>query len=382
MTDRDVVVCSDATNKMSCEDDKYKTLFEQVNAAAFLTSFDGSILEANHKARDLFGFGWGVLSEMSLVQVLDEGFLWKSFCDEVAARGGMVVESLGVDSSGKRFPVELSVSLFRLDEKPVMFVLLWDISERKENEALIVESEKKYRGLFEATFDGMLIFDVRGGIVDVNSSFCSMFGLNRNDLLGRNLFNLSIFSPASQPVVMNQFENLLSQRQGGCALVKLKTNSSVIDVEMSSFFLCKKEDEVDNFVLVLREVSDRHLIKAASDEQSEMFSLLLECLGEQVVFKDVSLCCIRANSAKCEFLGIGVNDVVGRFEDEFVSSECASRLRSIEKGVLHSSQSFSGIFSYELLSEEVVNVDLFVVPRFDLEGSVVGVLSICVPKTN
>ena len=29
-------------------DGRYKTLFEQVNAAAFLTSFDGQILEANH----------------------------------------------------------------------------------------------------------------------------------------------------------------------------------------------------------------------------------------------------------------------------------------------------------------------------------------------
>ena len=382
MSERDVVLCSDETKKASSDDGKYKTLFEQVNAAAFLTSFDGSILEANHKARDLFGFGWGILSEMSLVQVLDEGFLWDSFCDEVAARGGIVMESLGVDSSGKHFPVELSVSLFRLGEKPVMFVLLWDISERKENEALIVQSEKKYRGLFEATFDGMLIFDVRGGIVDVNSSFCSMFGLNRNDLLGRNLFNLSIFSQATQPVVMNQFENLLSQRQGGCALVELKTDSSKINVEMSSFFLCKKEDEVDNFVLVFREVSDRHLIEAASDEQSEMFSLLLECLGEQVCFKDTSLCCVRANSAKCQFLGVGVKQIIGRVEDEFLSSDCASQLRSIEKGVLSSSQSFSGVFSYELLSEEVVTVDLFVVPRFDVEGSVVGVLSICVPKTN
>jgi hypothetical protein len=32
------------------DDGRYKTLFEQVNAAAFLTSFEGQILEANQKS--------------------------------------------------------------------------------------------------------------------------------------------------------------------------------------------------------------------------------------------------------------------------------------------------------------------------------------------
>jgi len=379
MTERDVTICSDTQTKNG-EDDKYKTLFEQVNAASFLTTFDGNILEANHKARDLFGFGWGTLSEMSLSQVLDKGFLWDQFSDEVAARGGLVIESFGIDASGRRFPVELSVSLFRLDENPVMFVLMWDISERKENEFRIVESERKYRGLFEATFDGMLIFDVRGGIVDVNSSFCEMFALNRNDVLGRNLFNLSIFSSSAHPVAMKQFEHLLNGEPGGCSVVELNAADSSIDVEMSSFFLCKKEGEVDNFVLVLREVSDRNLIEAASNKESSMFSLLLECLGEHVCFKDSSRCFSRLNRAKSEFLGASVKELIGRPEDDFLSEDCANRLREIEQNVLRSAQSYSGMFSYELRSEEIIDSEILVVPRFDKHGSVVGILSLSLPK--
>ena len=42
-------------------DGRYKTLFEQVNAAAFLTTFEGQILEANQKSCDLFGYEWNEL---------------------------------------------------------------------------------------------------------------------------------------------------------------------------------------------------------------------------------------------------------------------------------------------------------------------------------
>ncbi len=46
-------------------DGRYKTLFEQVNAAAFLTSFEGQILEANHKSYELFDYGCKNILESS-----------------------------------------------------------------------------------------------------------------------------------------------------------------------------------------------------------------------------------------------------------------------------------------------------------------------------
>ena len=42
-------------NLIQSTDGRYKTLFEQVNAAAFLTTLDGKILEANLKSCELLG---------------------------------------------------------------------------------------------------------------------------------------------------------------------------------------------------------------------------------------------------------------------------------------------------------------------------------------
>ena len=42
-------------------DDKFKTLFESVNAAAFLTEIDGKIIEANQKSCELYNHNWNEL---------------------------------------------------------------------------------------------------------------------------------------------------------------------------------------------------------------------------------------------------------------------------------------------------------------------------------
>ena len=39
-------------------DDRYRTLFERINAAAFLTSFEGQIQEANQKSYEFLGYDW------------------------------------------------------------------------------------------------------------------------------------------------------------------------------------------------------------------------------------------------------------------------------------------------------------------------------------
>src|SRR5437868_4576742 len=45
-------------------------------------------------------------------------------------------------------------------------------------------SEERYRALFEATHDGIMIVDGAGKFVDVNDSFCQILGIQRERLIG------------------------------------------------------------------------------------------------------------------------------------------------------------------------------------------------------
>ena len=79
---------------------------------------------------------------------------------------------------------------FELSMTPVpegAFVLSMDISERKQAETALKESEEELRLFFEAVPDGITIADISGKIMDVNPALVTMYGYeNKNDILGRD----------------------------------------------------------------------------------------------------------------------------------------------------------------------------------------------------
>ena len=46
------------------------------------------------------------------------------------------------------------------------------------------KKEEQYRSVFEATYDGLVIFDLDGYIVEVNPAYCSTFGYTYEELIG------------------------------------------------------------------------------------------------------------------------------------------------------------------------------------------------------
>ncbi|MBI5536715.1 MAG: PAS domain S-box protein [Deltaproteobacteria bacterium] len=63
--------------------------------------------------------------------------------------------------------------------------------ERKRSDAALHASEVRYRRLFEAAKDGILVLDAdTGTVVDVNPFLVELLGVSRNDLLGRRLWEL------------------------------------------------------------------------------------------------------------------------------------------------------------------------------------------------
>lgn len=60
-----------------------------------------------------------------------------------------------------------------------------DVTDRKERERALQESEERFRSLFEEAFDAMVITDDDGVCVDANPAACGLFGRPLEDLLGQ-----------------------------------------------------------------------------------------------------------------------------------------------------------------------------------------------------
>jgi PAS domain S-box-containing protein len=71
------------------------------------------------------------------------------------------------------------------------------VSERNRAEAVFVDSERRYRRLFEAARDGILILDAETGmIVDVNPFLIELLGISRAEFLNKRIWDLGPFKDA------------------------------------------------------------------------------------------------------------------------------------------------------------------------------------------
>ncbi|MEM4258946.1 MAG: PAS domain S-box protein [Candidatus Thermoplasmatota archaeon] len=359
-------------------DGRYKTLFEQVNAAAFLTTFDGQILEANQKSCELFGYQWNELLRLSLRDLLPKETDWIQFKDEIAARGGNNFEVEVVTKDGSFIPTEISISLFRLENKPAMFVLIWDITERRNAERRLRESEKKYHGLFEFTTDGILVLDARGDILDVNTKMCEMLDYSKEELINKNLFSMDFLTPQSLPVVVNQFEQLLSEKTARSYTSQMKNrHNEILDVEFSSFFLVKKNNEVDNFVLIARDITSRNEFERRRIREHELLLTLMDNIPDSVYFKDNQNRFILVNKAKAMHSSVTPDQMIGKTDFDFLPKEQAEKIQQDDLKILQTGQPIINKIeklSYPDGSDRWVSVTK--IPRYNIDGDIIGTMGI------
>ena len=360
------------------DDGRYKTLFEQVNAAAFLTTFEGQILEANQKSCELFGYEWNEILRLSLKDILPRETDWDQFKEEIAAKGGLKVETESITKDGSYIPAEISISLFMMSGKPVMFVLVWDITERKKAENKLRESEKKYRGLFEYTTDGTLVLDARGNILDLNTKICEMLDLTKDSLIGKNLFGMDILTATSLPVVVNQFEQLLSEKTAKSFTTEIiNKQGTVLNVEISSFFLVKQDNEVDNFVLIIRDITMRNANEKKRIYEHGLLKTLMDNIPDSLYFKDEQSRFVLVNKAKASHSNVSPKEMIGKTDFDFLSEDQARKIFIDDRSTMQSGKPIINKeekITHSDGSERWVSVTK--IPWYNAEGDIIGTMGI------
>jgi PAS domain S-box-containing protein len=131
----------------------------------------------------------------------------------------------------------------------------------KQSEQRMISSEVRYRRLFEAARDGILILDAETGrIADVNPFLTEMLGYSREDFLGKNLWEIGAFKDIDASKAA--FSELKRKRYVRYNDLPLETKDGrLIAVEFVSNIYQAGQDEV--IQCNIRDITERKRIETA-----------------------------------------------------------------------------------------------------------------------
>jgi PAS domain S-box-containing protein len=100
---------------------------------------------------------------------------------------GIGREVTGLRNDGSTFPMELAVGESRSDGRRLFAGIVRDISERKQSEQRLRDSETKTRAILETAVDGIITIDQQGTILSANPATERIFGYRVDEMVGHKV---------------------------------------------------------------------------------------------------------------------------------------------------------------------------------------------------
>jgi PAS domain S-box-containing protein len=94
-----------------------------------------------------------------------------------------------ITKEGVEIPVETRISVCRWKEQPALFGISRDVTQRKQMEDALRESEKKAQALLNATNDAVYLLDIHGTVLGLNENGARRFNRSSVEMLGKCFYN-------------------------------------------------------------------------------------------------------------------------------------------------------------------------------------------------
>lgn len=288
-------------NALKASEDRFRRVFEtSLDSWLLVHKREGRILNSNPSATKLLGYAKGEFLRKKIWQI---GLVKDKASFRKAEK---ILESEGVFSY-EDIPVRtkkgstISADVHLVNRAKVIQCNIRNITSRKASEDVIKVSEKKYRGIIEATQDGFWYVDMEGHFLDVNRAACRMLGYTRDELLKMKISDIEILE--KQKDVVRHIKYM--EKYGGDRFETKHRNKSgsLIDVEVSTNFM--KDEQGQGRVLVfIRDITERKLAEDRLRDSEARFRSIFDNASDGIaIVEPKTRKFYMCNSRMAEILG-------------------------------------------------------------------------------
>ncbi|MCK9420103.1 MAG: PAS domain S-box protein [Nitrospirae bacterium] len=302
--------------KVSAAADALQSTFNAVNDALFIHDLtSGAILDVNSRMCEMYGYGHDEALQLTIADLSsgkppytqDDAVAWI----RKAAQGEpQLIEWHARRKDGNLFWVEVNMRKASIGGKGRLIVAVRDITERRQAEEKIRESEEKFKNVFDTANDGILIADVETNrFMMGNRTICRMLAYDEQEI--KNLSVRDIHPEKDIPYVIEQFNKQAKKelqiakdipviRKDG-SLFYADVNSSVITLGDRTYLLG-----------IFRDITEKKKAEEALRESEEFIKNILESVDEGFLIIDRDFRILSANKAYAKMIDIPLEKVIGR----------------------------------------------------------------------
>ncbi|MBN1451809.1 MAG: PAS domain S-box protein, partial [Anaerolineales bacterium] len=205
------------------------------------------------------------------------------------------------------------------DGRRLVLSMAMDVTERKQAEQAVLASETRYRRLFEAAKDGILILDAdTGKVIDANPFLLDLLGYSHAEILGKELWEIGVFHDivASQAAFLElqetgyiRYEHLPLETKDGRS-IEVEFVSNIYEANSTQVIQCN-----------IRDITDRKQAQEALQASEEKYRNIVETAQEGIWIIDAENRTTFVNQRMAEMLGYTVDEMLGRSLFAFMDDE-------------------------------------------------------------
>ncbi|OPX63944.1 PAS domain S-box protein [Methanoregula sp. PtaB.Bin085] len=272
---QDVTERNRASEALRKSERRFSLFMENLPAAVYIKDADGNVLFSNQYLNRLFG--WSDPVGRSTRDLLPRDVAERMIRDDRdAIRRGTVntLESVTDAQGNDRIFSTTKFSLPDPSGSPLLGGISLDITELRRAEAVVRESENKYRAIVEASPDLIWEIDTAGRFTFISPKIYGLFGYRAEELLGKPFSTL--LPPDQIAAAQQQFERQVRTGQDLVTIEKsaLHADGHRMEVEIRSSAARDSGGTLTGFRGITRDITEARRAASALEQARKKLNLL------------------------------------------------------------------------------------------------------------
>lgn len=274
---------------------KYKNIFEKAIDPIVVIDKNGIFLDVNKQVQKLLGYSKKNLigKHFDQVKILTKESINLTMSNLMKCMKGESIPPYEIKVLNKNqeiIPTEINASILA-DNKGIIgeLVILRDLRERYKRTKIekdFLESERKFREIFDSTSD-FLIYLEKGIILDINLTALQLANLEKKDIIGKHFKALEeIFNVEDIKKHLNAINNANKGLEVKDYETKIKTKKGTYYEFLFSVDIISDEEEIKGILLRGRDITARQRAWEELVKLEERYRILAETSADGVITID------------------------------------------------------------------------------------------------